>query len=124
MLLSVCRQFNASAHPYWLPNFMDAFTWSLPFVGAKITDMLLAILAICSEEELEADIDAYDDEINKPEIEAEEGTRAVADIASKNLSERREEIKAKVLAVGKINRVFQVLRFVLITFLVQVVKAW
>ena len=116
------RQFNSSSHPYWLPNFMDAFTWSLPFVGAKSTsifsrhllvqrrclhrsavaDMLLAVLAVCSEEALEED----------SESSASEGdeTRTVPDAPA--ISERRQQIKNKILAVGKMQRVFQLLRCV------------
>ncbi|KAL3458535.1 Metallo-dependent phosphatase-like protein [Aspergillus heterothallicus] len=95
------RQFNCTPHPYWLPNFMDVFTWSLPFVGEKITDMLIAILNTCSKEELE-------DETPTSISPAEPSPPVPMDTDSTEF--KRRAIKNKILAIGRLSRVFQVLR--------------
>ncbi|KAI9779652.1 MAG: 3',5'-cyclic-nucleotide phosphodiesterase (PDEase) (3':5'-CNP) [Peltula sp. TS41687] len=100
------RQFNCTPHPYWLPNFMDVFTWSLPFVGEKITDMLLAILNTCSEEELAGDT---------PSSALSSSGPVSPPLTSSNMDQdsaefKRRAIKNKILAIGRLSRVFQVLR--------------
>lgn len=93
------RQFNATPHPYWLPQFMDVVEWSLPFVGEKITNMLLAILNICSNEELLAD----NQENKKPKQIVDAST-------AEEIEQRKMVIRNKILAIGKISRVYSVLR--------------
>ncbi|KAJ9127049.1 hypothetical protein QFC24_001281 [Naganishia onofrii] len=97
------RQFNCTPHPYWLPNFMDVFTWSLPFVGEKINDMLIAILNCCTKEEL--------DEVDEEELHGNEATITPVDEEEAELDEHGQKvIKDKIMLVGKMSRVFALLR--------------
>ena len=132
------RQFNCTPHPYFLPNFMDVFTWSLPFVGEKsmcsgsgwffgisfplsqVTDMLMGVLNICSKEELEEGgtllVSCYTWFIflslsfilYYPSPLAPYTVKETEDLTEQEA--RRKLIRNKIMAVGKMARVFQVLR--------------
>jgi len=99
------RQFNCTPHPYWLPNFMDVFTWSLPFVGEKITDMLIAILSVSSEDELKED--ATPSTVSPGPVSP---STAITPLDPESTEFKRRAIKNKILAIGRLSRVFQVLR--------------
>lgn len=78
------KQFVDSPHPYYLPNFMDVFQWSLPFVAEKVTDMMARVLESSAAEE----DDDPDDHMNQ----------------------RKGLLKQKVLAVSKVLRIYKMLR--------------
>ncbi|KAK6466001.1 Metallo-dependent phosphatase-like protein [Scheffersomyces coipomensis] len=116
------RQFENSPHPYYLPDFKDVFTWSLPFVGQKVVDMLLAILNICTEEELEEEdtplaasssiLKRFTPGIeNSNSIDQEMASPGgVAEEQEMTLEEKRKQLRNKIIAIGKMSRMFQVLR--------------
>jgi serine/threonine-protein phosphatase 2B catalytic subunit len=114
------RQFNSMPHLYWLPNFMDAFNGSLPFVGENnerawypccplmidgvttVMDMLAAVLNICPQEEL-----------NESADEPSQSTVAI----NREKAERCKVIKNKILEVGLISHMSSVLRCVYLSWL-------
>ncbi|CUM66092.1 uncharacterized protein PRCAT00003746001 [Priceomyces carsonii] len=107
------RQFNSSPHPYWLPHFMDVFTWSLPFVGEKVTDMLVSILNICTEEELEEEptvastMSKRGNEVSSPSSDPPSEDRAKD---SDSIEAKRQALRNKIIAIGRVSRMYQVLR--------------
>ena len=79
------RQLTSSPHPYYLPNFGNAFTWSLPFVAEKVSDLLLTIWHLVDDETEDLDL----------------GTASPQD---------QSEIRTQILQMGKVARMYKTLR--------------
>ena len=87
------RQFTHTQHPFYLPKFIDAFDWSLPFLSERIADLLLLTLSI-------------------PNMNTKLSGLNAADRARlEELKKFRERvIKSKIMAVNKVSRMFHTVR--------------
>jgi serine/threonine-protein phosphatase 2B catalytic subunit len=83
---------------------MDVFTWSLPFVGEKFTDMVIAMLGTISADELREDSEPTSPSPLTPALPSP----TIQDPES--IEFKRRTIKNKILAIGRLSRVFNVLR--------------
>jgi serine/threonine-protein phosphatase 2B catalytic subunit len=89
------QQFNYTAHPYILPNFMNIFTWSIPFVIEKVLAMLFHLIQARNGE------DGSRDEIASDRIRK----------LQSDLRESKVEVfRNKVKAVSKMMKMFKFLR--------------
>lgn len=66
------KQFFSSPHPYYLPNFMNALTWSGPFVSQKVRAAMASILLISAAPSCDEDSDIFTlSEADEKEVQAD-----------------------------------------------------
>jgi len=63
---------------------MDVFSWSIPFVAEKVSELIFLILKFCDEDEEEQELD--------------------------DKEKRRQQIRTKILFVGRFMRMYSTLR--------------
>ena len=97
------KQYDESEVPYRLPDNMDIFSWSLPFVVEKVINMMLTIVKKVGEQ---PDSDGGDDEVDEMQVDA---VALINKQAQNNIKKRRDMFKAKLMGFAKMAQMFQVL---------------
>ncbi|KAK2195117.1 bifunctional Serine-threonine-specific protein phosphatase-bis(5-nucleosyl)-tetraphosphatase/Metallo-dependent phosphatase-like/Calcineurin-like phosphoesterase domain [Babesia duncani] len=96
------HQFASSPHPYHLPNFMDIFTWSIPFISEKVLEMLDILLIGPAEH----------DNINDVVLPSDLQEYIWGSIPQRSLiiSTRGDAMRAKIQSVARLMIMFKALR--------------
>ena len=90
------KQYADTEPPYSLPEGLDLFSWSLPFLAEKVTSMLFNILKQCSPTEL-----AQMDDTDIPE----DMRKLLKDTPEEELKSDQQKMKRKMILKNKIQSV-------------------
>lgn len=96
------KQYKDVDHPFHLPGDIDLFTWSIPFLAEKVTEMLFSIVG--------SNI-AYSPNSAK-ELENIDFSKLMKDYSVEEKKERGEILRTKVKTVARLQRLFKNLRYI------------
>ena len=102
------KQYKDVTHPFHLPQEMDLFKWSVPFLMEKVSDMLVYLTNKHIKDPVQ------DEEVEK--VDVNQLLDEQAEMAKKALETKQEKskkldvLRAKVKVVARMNRIFKTIR--------------
>ena len=102
------KQYKDVAHPFILPNNQNLFEWSLPFLGDKVTDMLVAIAKKAAKMNNQADHVGVKKQLDQI-IEDKKALESKIEHEKTEKIHKYEVIRNKVMAFAKMNLMFKTL---------------
>jgi serine/threonine-protein phosphatase 2B catalytic subunit len=88
------KQYDQSEHPYYLPDQLDVFSWSMPFLADKVMSLITGIL-----KQVGNDVD-----------EEDESTAITEVSTTKNKMKKFSVMKTKILTMGRMQKMFSTLK--------------
>ena len=89
------KQYDQSDHPYHLPDQVDIFTWSMPFLAEKVISMLSYIVNKLGEED---------------SVTEEDGKAAIEELSKDMKIGRANKLKSKVKVFARMQKMFTTLK--------------
>lgn len=88
------KQYDQSDHPYFLPDQVDIFTWSMPFLAEKVMSMLSYIVNKLGDDD--------DDE--------HDHSKALQELSKESQKMRVNKLKSKVKSFARMQKMFTTLK--------------
>lgn len=88
------KQYDQSDHPYFLPDQVDIFAWSMPFVAEKVMSMLSYIV----------------NKLGEDDVEDEESKKAIVELSKDAKKGRANMLRSKVKVFARMQRMFTTLK--------------
>ena len=104
------KQYKDVVHPFHLPQGMDLFKWSVPFLMEKIGDMMDHLMKKSRANEIQNQGDSLDGQEVQAILEQQQTEQIEQAAKSSAKRHRMEVLKQKIRFVGRMSRMLKTIR--------------